>query len=178
MLKVEKVEVGFLKENCYILRIGSKALVIDPGDDYHKIKELLQDVDVVGVLITHNHFDHIGAVNSIVKDYNTKVFDYKNLDEKKYSLDPFEFYVIKTPGHSMDSLSYYFEKEKIMFVGDFIFKNNIGRCDLTGGDIDLMYKSINKIKQYPDCIIYPGHGTETSLNIEKENNPYFKIEQV
>ena len=178
MLKVEKVEVGFLKENCYILKIGNKALVIDPGDDYDKIKDRLGDSSVIGILITHNHFDHIGAVNPIIKDYNTKVYDYKNLEEKEYTFDPFKFTVIKTPGHSMDSVCYYFKDEKIMFVGDFIFKNNIGRCDLQDGDIDLMYKSINKIKGYPDCIVYPGHGSETSLNIEKENNPYFKIEQV
>lgn len=178
MIKVEKIEVGYLKENCYILKQGNNVLVIDPGDEYEKIKNVIGSSKVVGILITHNHFDHIGARDDLSKYYKVPVYDYNNLEEKEYTIEPFKFKVIKTPGHSIDSVTYYFENESIMFVGDFIFKDGIGRCDLTGGDIDTMYKSISKIKTYPDCIIYPGHGSETSLNIEKENNPYFKIEHV
>ena len=62
-----------------------------------------------------------------------------------------------------------------MFCGDFIFKDSIGRCDLSGGNIIEMLKSINKIKEYPkDITIYPGHGTKTTLGYEINNNPYFK----
>ena len=178
MLKVEKIEVGYLKENCYILRIGSNAIVIDPGDEFNKIKNAIGDSKVLAILITHNHFDHVGALKELKDYYKVPVYSYDNLEEKEYVIKPFKFKVIKTPGHTIDSVTYYFEKSKIMFVGDFIFKDSIGRCDLEGGDIDTMYKSISKIKTYPDCIIYPGHGNETSLNLEKENNPYFKIEYV
>ena len=61
-----------------------------------------------------------------------------------------------------------------MFVGDFIFKDNIGRCDLETGNINKMKESIDKIKKYPNVIIYPGHGIDTTLDYEKENNIYFK----
>ena len=61
-----------------------------------------------------------------------------------------------------------------MFCGDFIFKGCIGRCDLAGGDIRIMMKSIDKIKKYnDDIIVYPGHGDKTTLGYEKENNIYF-----
>ena len=61
-----------------------------------------------------------------------------------------------------------------MFTGDFIFKDNIGRCDLPGGDINEMYASIKKIKLYDsDIDIYPGHGDKTTLGYEIRNNIYF-----
>ena len=64
-----------------------------------------------------------------------------------------------------------------MFVGDFIFKDNIGRCDLPSGNIEEMKKSIEKIKKYDDdIIIYPGHGEITSLGYEKESNYYFNYD--
>ena len=76
----------------------------------------------------------------------------------------------------MDSITFYFFKEKTMFVGDFIFEGNIGRCDLEGGDFNLMKESIEKIKSYPDdTVIYSGHGEFTSLGHEKSKNYYFNI---
>ena len=64
-----------------------------------------------------------------------------------------------------------------MFVGDFIFKEDIGRCDLPTGNSNEMYNSIIKIKAYDDATIYPGHGEVTTLSYERKNNPYFKIER-
>ena len=61
-----------------------------------------------------------------------------------------------------------------MFTGDFIFRDTIGRTDLPGGDMDVMYESINNIKKFNDCKIMPGHGESTTLNYEKENNIFFK----
>ena len=62
-----------------------------------------------------------------------------------------------------------------MFVGDFIFKNNIGRCDLPGGNFEEMISSINKIQKYPkEITIYPGHGNKTTLEYELTNNEYLK----
>ena len=61
-----------------------------------------------------------------------------------------------------------------MFVGDFVFKGTIGRCDLEGGDYNQMKESIKKLKTYPkDTILYPGHGDETTLEDEIKYNPYF-----
>ena len=61
----------------------------------------------------------------------------------------FSFQVIYTPGHSKDSISFYFKEEKLMFVGDFVFKESIGRCDLPGGSEEEMQESLSKIKGYP-----------------------------
>ena len=97
----------------------------------------------------------------------------KNLKEGKITIGPFDIEVIYTKGHTNDSVTYYFKEEKIMFTGDFIFKNSIGRTDL-GGNTKDMIESINKIKHYDDSIIiYPGHGEYTTLSSEKENNEFF-----
>ena len=83
-----------------------------------------------------------------------------------------KFDVIYTPGHTDDSITFYFEKEKVMFVGDFIFKGSIGRLDFGGNETD-MKNSLKLIKKYPDdIIIYPGHNESTILGLEK-NNYYF-----
>ena len=73
-----------------------------------------------------------------------------------------------------DILKNHFKKENIFFCGDFIFYESIGRCDLPTGDYKIMKESLNKIKNYPlDMLIYPGHGRETTLEYEIENNIYF-----
>lgn len=171
-MKIEKVVVGYLEENCYILEKDNKVLIIDPGDEEEKIKEKINGCEVVGVLITHKHPDHIGALSSF-KDI--PIYSFFNLDEKEYYFEPFRFIVIKNPGHTNDSVSFYFEDEKIIFSGDFIFYESIGRCDLPTGSENQMKESINKIKNYPlDITIYPGHGKNTTLGHEIENNIYFK----
>lgn len=171
-MKIDIVVTGELEENCYILSIDDKVLVIDPGDDYDKISNIINNREVLGILITHNHFDHVGALPYFK---NIKVYNYNNLKEQEYKIEPFNFKVIFNPGHSSDSVSYYFEKENIIFSGDFIFYGTIGRCDLPTGNIENMIKSIKKIKKYPkDIIIYPGHGISTTLNHEINNNIYFK----
>lgn len=167
-MTIEKVIVSEYRTNCYVLSIGNEALVIDPGDEYLKIKKLIENKNVLGVLITHAHIDHIGA-----KDKFEKVYDYSNLKEGIHEIGPFEFEVIYTPGHAFDSITYYFPNEKVMFTGDFLFYGTIGRTDLDGSNEIDMQKSIDKIKKYPDCKVYPGHGWSTTLKREKEKNRYF-----
>lgn len=172
-MKIERVVTGYLEENCYILTMDKESLVIDPGDDYDLINEKLKDTKVLAVLLTHSHFDHVGALNDVVSNYNIKVYSANNLEEKEYIFRNFKFRVIYTPGHSSDSVTFYFEKEKVMFTGDFIFKDNIGRCDLPTGSWSSMQKSLKKIKEYPsDITIYPGHGDKTTLMEEENNNQY------
>lgn len=171
-MKIDKVVVGYLEENCYILRKEDNILVIDPGDEIDKIKEVIGDSNVVGVLITHNHFDHVGSLSFFDKNI---IYDYSNLKDKEYNIHNFKFKVVCTPGHSSDSVSYYFEEINSLFCGDFIFYENIGRCDLPTGDINAMKSSIEKIKEYPkDMKIYPGHGKSTTLEHEIDNNIFFK----
>lgn len=171
-MNIDKVVVGYLDENCYILKKDNNVLVIDPGEDVDKIKEVIGTSTIQGVLITHNHFDHVGALPNFSKDI---IYDFYNLEEKEHTIGNFKFKVVYTPGHSSDSISYYFEDINSLFCGDFIFYENIGRCDLPTGDFDIMMDSIDKIKEYPkDMKIYPGHGENTTLKHEIENNTYFK----
>ena len=176
-MKIKIVQNGDLRENCYLLEKDNKYLVIDPGSEFEKIKSYInEDGEVLAVLITHKHFDHIGAVKDFVLTYKCQVYEKINLDEDTYKIGPFSFNVIYTPGHTPDSVTYYFFNEKTMFVGDFIFEGNIGRCDLECGDMSEMMKSIEKIKKYPDeTTIYSGHGEFTKLGHEKCRNYYFNI---
>ena len=162
-MNIKRIVVGQLQENCYIIEKNNKCLIVDPGDEASKIIDNI-DKEVVGVLITHNHFDHVGALNDILSKYNVKIND-------KY--DGFDFEIIDTKGHTMDSKTFYFKDDNIMFTGDFIFENGVGRTDL-GGNNELMIDSLNKIKEYPDdIIIYPGHGNMTTLGKEKKNFNYY-----
>ena len=174
-MKIEKIEVGNLSCNCYILDIDDKVLIIDPGDETDKIVNLIGNRCVVGIIITHYHTDHYGALDDLVDKYKVKVYDRYNLSEGINNIDEFEFEVIYTPGHKEDLITIYFKREKSMFCGDFIFRDSIGRCDLEGGSISKMINSINKIKKYDkDITIYPGHGVNTTLRYEMENNYYFQ----
>lgn len=173
-MKIEKIVTGALEENCYVLIKNGECLVVDPGDDYPNIQEKIADNKVLGVLITHSHFDHIGALRKFLTKRGVKIFKKSSVQEQSYSVGSFNFKVIYTPGHSSDSITFYFEEEKVMFVGDFIFNGSIGRWDLPTGDMSIMNKSIAMIKDYPDDIkLYCGHGEDTTLGGEKESNPYF-----
>lgn len=174
-MEIKKIITGALDENCYVLINDNECLIVDPGADFPKIKEAIGDNKILGVLITHSHFDHIGALRNFLTKRSIKIFKRSNLEEKEYAIGSFKFKCIHTPGHSKDSVTFYFEDEKIMFIGDFIFKDSIGRVDLPGGDSKEMKASIEKILQYDnDIVIYPGHYEETTLGEEKENNQYLK----
>lgn len=174
-MEIKKIITGALDENCYVLINDNECLIVDPGADFPKIKEAIGDNKILGVLITHSHFDHIGALRNFLTKRSIKIFKRSNLEEKEYAIGGFKFKCIHTPGHSKDSVTFYFEDEKIMFIGDFIFKDSIGRVDLPGGDSKEMKASIEKILQYDnDIVIYPGHYEETTLGEEKENNQYLK----
>ena len=168
-MHIDRVVTGLLEENCYILEKDNKLLVVDPGDDIDKINKVINNREVLKVLITHKHFDHIEALSYFDKSLvlNNTLSDYK--------IGPFKFSIITTKGHTKDSVSYYFKEEKVLFSGDFLFKGTVGRCDLEGGNFNEMKESITKIKEYPkDITIYPGHGESTTLEEEIKNNPYFK----
>ena len=160
-MKINRVIVGPLDTNCYVLEMDNKCLVIDPGDEIDKIKEIIGNKEIVGVIITHYHFDHIGALDNFDKSL---ILDKSKLEEKEYNIDNFNFEIIYTPGHKEDSITIYFKEENIMFTGDFIFKGTIGRMDLPGGSQKDMINSLEKMKKYnKDIKIYPGHGESTYL---------------
>lgn len=174
-MNIKILKVGDLECNCYILEKDNNVILIDPGDDSKLILKEINNKKLICILITHNHFDHIGALNDILNKYNVKVYDKNILEEKEYNISIFKFKVIFNPGHTSDSVSYLFNNK--LFCGDFIFKNSIGRCDLPTGNYNQMLNSINKIKKYKDLTIYPGHGDITTLEEEKKYNYYFNLKK-
>ena len=186
-MNIKRIVVGLYEENCYFLTKDKDLLIVDPGDEFNKLSSIIKNnnYNLIGILITHAHFDHIGALKDLLNEYKVPVYynninneiEYSkliNVEEREYSINDFNFKVIKTPGHRNDLVTYYFYDDNAMFVGDFIFSGSIGRTDLEYADPKEMKNSIEKIKQYDDNIrIYPGHDIETTLKKEKENNFYF-----
>lgn len=164
-MDIKVLVVGTLQENCYVCSIGNNAFIVDPGDEADRIIDACKDKNVVEIIVTHHHFDHIGALDEIKK--------YFKLEENVKS-GIFDYEIIETAGHTSDSRTIYFKNEKVMFTGDFLFYRSIGRTDLdTGSDID-MIKSLEKISKYPDdIVIYPGHGPKSTLGREKINFKYY-----
>lgn len=170
---VDTVVVGSFEENCYILSKNNEVIIIDPGDDFSKIDKVINGRKILGILITHNHFDHVGALSYFK---NVPKYSFDNLEEKEYEIGPFRFRVVFTPGHTNDSVSFYFMEDNLLFCGDFIFYHSIGRCDLPSGSEKDMQNSIKKISAFPnEMILYPGHGISTLLEEEKRNNYYFNM---
>ena len=170
-MKILQLKVGYMKTNCYIIIKNNDVIIVDPGENYEKIYEEIKGLNILAILITHYHFDHVGA---LTKFTNIDIYDYKKVN-KNIKIKNFEFKIIETKGHTEDSVSFYFEKENKMFVGDFIFKNTIGRTDLETSNINQMKTSIKKIKEYPkQTELYPGHGLITTLSDEILNNPFFQ----
>jgi len=176
-MNIEILQVGPLATNCYLLEKDGKCLIIDPGAEENTIIKQIKKMgsEVIGILITHDHFDHTTYAKSLSEFYHTKIYDFNNLFEGSTKIGPFKCKVIYTPGHHPTSITFYFEDYGAMFVGDFLFHETIGRVDLPGGSYKEMMKSIDKIKKYKDEInIYPGHGKNTTLEHEKKYNKYLK----
>ena len=172
-MQIEKLVLEPLDNNCYVLKNNGYALVVDPSSEEDVIEKCLKELDVelVGILITHYHYDHIGALDYFVNKYDIPVFDYRTLGLKK--VKNFKFEVIPTKGHSKDSVSFYFKDSNDMFVGDFIFMGSIGRMDLEGGNEEEMAYSLRCLKEMnKNTKLFPGHGMITTLEREIKENPY------
>jgi len=161
-MKIERIIVGELEENCYIVSLDNECIIIDPGDEFPRLKEKIDSQKVVGCLITHFHQDHIGALEEVLGTYDVSV--------NKVTSPKFKFQIIETPGHTIDSKTFYFPNENIMFTGDFLFKGAYGRTDLPTGNINDMKDSLLKIFKYHLSIkIYPGHGESSTLANEYQH---------
>lgn len=174
MLKIECLVTGDLKEKCYIIHNNRYALIIDPGDEGKRIIDKIEKLklEVLGILITHYHFDHIGALDEVKNKYKSaKIYDYKSSIDNE--IDCFKFKKINNFGHTMDSCSFFFEKENIMFTGDFVFYETIGNYE-EENEIE-MFKSLKEfIKLNDDIKLYPGHGQASTVGHEKEYNYYLR----
>ena len=166
-MEIKKLVLGPLETNCYIISKNNKSLIIDPADNAEKILQSTP-YKIVGIIITHYHFDHIGALLKLKEKLSCPIYDYKTLKEGTNIINEFSFEMLKTPGHKEDLITLLFEDH--LFCGDFIFKGTIGRWDLKGGSFMELQKSIEKILNYNEnIIIHPGHGEDTTLKNEKSN---------
>lgn len=201
-LMIEKLEVGPLGANCYIVadKATRNAFLIDPGGEPDRIKGALkkEKLNLKFIINTHGHGDHIFGngyfgvpvyVHSLDKDFLTDPS--KNLsgffglfmkaskadrlleDGEKISMGNLEMEIIHTPGHTPGGIS--IKIDGVVFTGDTLFAGGIGRTDLPGGDEEQLFKSI-KDKLFAlndDVIVYPGHGGESTIGREKKTNPFF-----
>ena len=198
-MRIVKYSLGQLQANCYFLINGQDCLVIDPADDAPFILEELQrqQLNLVGMLATHGHFDHIGAVGEIQLSFNVPLYIFKEdqflvdrlnetakhflgfdphfikpitvkyLTDIKFTVQNLELRIIKTPGHTPGSCCFYIKEENALFTGDTLFKEGIGRTDLSYSSQDDLRKSLNKILELPvGTVVYPGHGEETIIQDE------------
>ncbi len=170
---IKRIIVGPLETNCYLAadEATKETIIIDPGDEPEKIFAVInrQKLKPKFILLTHSHFDHIGALEEIKKFSSCDVENLKKGDEIKIGSSVLS--AIKTPGHTLDSVCFVLEKEKIIFSGDTLFKAGIGRTDLEGGDYAQMQKSFKRLMEFPNHFkVFPGHGPETTIGEEKISN--------
>lgn len=182
---------------------AKQGIVIDPADNSSKILKYINDEGIVikYIILTHTHFDHIQATAEVSEATGAKIaihnLDALGLTDERISLgagtgygkaqkpadillndgdvlkiDNIEFKIIHTPGHTVGGICIL--AENVLFSGDTLFEGDVGRCDLPGGNLDVLIKSLNeKLMVLNDNVtVYPGHGGATTIGNERLNNPY------
>ena len=196
MLKVYAMALGDYQTNCYIIHDeSSKACcVIDPGFEANTVLDQLDDLGLSceAILLTHGHFDHVGAVKEIVAETGCKVYlctedlsmppmmtngplyyTHSYGEGTRLSLAGLEISVLHTPGHTPGSVCLMVEHS--IFSGDTLFAGSCGRTDLPGGDWATILRSLRRLASIEaNFWVYPGHGESTTLAEEKRYNPYFR----
>lgn len=167
---VHKIVVGSLRANCYIVadEETKQAIIIDPGDEADRIIDVINknNLKPKSIILTHAHFDHVGALEELQKEFSLP---------KVKLLDTECLTVIETPGHTADGVCIVDEDSGVIFTGDTLFKNSIGRTDLPGGNPAQMKESLERLMQFPDNFkIYPGHGDESTIGEERQHNPFLQ----
>lgn len=199
--------VGVIGTNCYIAADDQgKCAVIDPGAQPEKLAAFLKEHDYVPevILLTHGHFDHIGAVKALAAEFSAQIVIGERdaeqladpaksmagphgLSKNDYVMEPDKtvkegeeitvgdmcFSVLDTPGHTRGGVTY--RCEDFLFTGDTLFAGSVGRTDLYGGDYGVLMSSVRKLSELQgDFRVLPGHGPDTTLDIERRINPYMK----
>ncbi len=203
-MNVKTIQVGVLEVNSYLVyhENSEDAFLIDPGADAEQIRETVRQCgkQIKAVLLTHGHVDHIGALPELAADGHVPVFLHADDVRLYHSPDnaitglisavsglpetrddflenfPDAPRVLHTPGHTPGSVCFYFQQEGILFSGDTLFCQSVGRTDLPGGSSERMAESLdNKIIPLPEEVsVYPGHGPSTSVGTERTRNTLLK----
>ena len=201
-MEIHELVVGPLKTNCYIVTSDmNHAVIIDPGFDAEKIAAKIRELGAKPkfMLLTHGHFDHIGAVNALKKTFpemksvilaedediclnpgliNNEIGvvtkpDMLFADGDIVKLDDLDLKFMATPGHTKGCACSIVEDK--IFTGDTLFSRGYGRTDLYGGSTRDMKMSLKKIGAIEgDYEIYPAHGPHSTLKTEKYANPYLR----
>ena len=195
-MKHTVMALGAYQTNCYILwdEESDRCVVIDPGYEPERIlaEAARLGKTIEAVLLTHGHFDHVGAVRTLAAETDCRVY----LQENDLSMPPqftagplyytdlykegdvlklaeLTLRVLHTPGHTSGSVC--LVTEDAIFSGDTLFEGSCGRTDLPGGDWATILKSLKRLAgMEKDYTVYPGHGPSTTLAEEKRWNPYMR----
>ena len=192
-MNLKTLALGAYQTNCHILSNGSEAIVIDPGYEPDTILDSLEGLTLKAILLTHGHFDHVGAVKELVAETGCEVYIhaaestmppmmtagplyYTRTYAEGDTVAPIagaELTVLHTPGHTPGSVCLLWGQE--LFAGDTLFAGSCGRVDLPGGDPAQMMQSLNRLASLQaDYRVHPGHGPSTTLSQEKRHNPYMR----
>lgn len=179
-------------------------LVVDPGDQAQLIEKQIEKTGAkpVAILLTHGHFDHAGAAEELADKYQIPIYAHEaeretledpglNLcgmigehkvyradifvkDEEVLNLAGFSIRVFFTPGHTIGGCCYYIADEKILFSGDTLFQESVGRTDFPRGSASDLIRAIReKLMPLPDDVtVYTGHDESTLIGYERMHNPY------
>lgn len=189
MLYIKTFYCNPFRECTYILTLAEPSdqpqpcLIIDPGmyggKEESRILTFLGDHRLTpsAILITHEHLDHVCGLDVVLQSYpDTPKYGYnynREAEDTPITLAGFTFRMLYTPGHKEDCVCFYFESENILFSGDTLFQESIGRTDLPGGDYSTLQASLRRLALLPDkTVVYPGHGYTTTIAHEKAHNPY------
>ncbi len=201
-MTIQTFEMGSIGTNCYVVSDdkGNCAIVDCDGNTtalFHYIAQ--NNLKPSHILLTHGHFDHIGAVEEVKEKYGCVVcacdkeipllsdpsLNASNMSPRALSISPdvtvkegdtievgdLKFKVIETPGHTLGSVCFIIENA--ILSGDTLFLGSCGRVDFPTGDPKAMMASLQRLKNLQgDYVVYPGHGPATSLDYERRTNPF------
>ena len=196
MLNVFTMPLGAYQTNCYLLweEGADSCVVIDPGYNPAEVEYRAKALDkkIQAILLTHGHFDHVGAVRQLAADTDCRVYlcaedlampeqmtagplyytqTYKDGDTLE--LAGTKLHIIHTPGQTPGSVCILCQDN--LFSGDTLFAGSCGRTDLPGGNWATILQSLKRLAGFTkNYTVYPGHGESTTLEAEKKYNPYLK----